>query len=654
MRELRNLEESALMKRLTSSNEPESRNLVGEVQSAAVQAAELLSTVVVDMPLYTLHNERHVLNVIGWMESLLGGAIEKLSALECAISILVAYMHDLGMTLNSQEREALPSDPDYSRFRDHYVEERHLVDVLRQAGHYYRANVIENHLRTEYIRTTHSDQLANRMRNRISVIAPKCVYRGFDYRRHLEIISISHNHSVEWLRLQCEREQLSWRETVGRNESVNFACIGIILRLADLMDFDSSRTPSVLFRHLGLDAELANRFENISSQEWKKHLAITGIEWPAGGGPLTYRAANCPHPAIEKSIREFVKLIQQEASQAASELRHVGEEDRFSIRLPDVRADVRPARENGVARYTFHDWHFRLDQQEIIQLLMGESLYGEPSLCIRELLQNALDAVELRELRLQFRARGGQSIQPVDGEWLGHGQFIHDGVEETLAVNLTWGEEDGHQFIRVEDNGTGMTEAVIQRYFTQIGKSFYRSPDFRGEQAEMRSLGLIATSISTFGIGVLSCFMVADRVAVRTHPGQLGERRQALDLEISGPGSLFWTRQGTRLRQGTDVTLWLRKSLNDNPVKLEHNRQACFDRLRALFEYSYGQGKTSGLDPGMIAGQHVIWPRYPVRISPPDAEPWIIDDRFHVDLLAPIDRNKIKRKASDWISLSLS
>jgi molecular chaperone HtpG len=93
-----------------------------------------------------------------------------------------------------------------------------------------------------------------------------------------------------------------------------------------------------------------------------------------------------------------------------------------------------------------------------------------------------------------------------------------------------------------------MAERWSQRYFTQIGTSFYRSPDFRGEQAEMRSWGLIATPISAFGIGVLSCFMIADRVSVRTNPGQLSDTRQALDLEISGPGSLFWTRRGTRVR----------------------------------------------------------------------------------------------------------
>lgn len=118
MQEIENLEASALMRRLTVSSEPEVRVLVASVQSAAIKSAHLLSTVVVDMPLYTLHNERHILNVIGWMENLLGEAgIESLSMLECAVSILAAYTHDLGMTLDKEERDSMRSDMDYLRFR---------------------------------------------------------------------------------------------------------------------------------------------------------------------------------------------------------------------------------------------------------------------------------------------------------------------------------------------------------------------------------------------------------------------------------------------------------------------------------------------------------------------------------------------------------
>ena len=481
MRVLNNLKESALMQRLRESKDNDVLALAVTVADVAKKAAHLLGTVVVNMPLYTLHNERHILNVIAWMETILEvEGIKKLSPLECALSLLAAYTHDLGMTLSIEEFNGLDTNQEYQRFRDRYLEERHLITTLRAAGNTHRVNLIENHLLTEYLRQTHAyDKLSTRLCARLKTIAPELTYKGVPYRRQLELIAISHNHNVAWLRHQLEKEKLPIRTTIGSSEHVNFPFIGILLRLGDIMDFDASRTPSILFRHFGLDREFEDLTNNLkgssaSSQEWKKHLAITGTLWDPKTNVLTYSAAACPHPVVHKSILDFVEWIRREVSNSAAELRILSADGR--LRLPnEVKAAITPV------GYTYHDWHFRLDQDEIIRLLMGESLYGDPSLCIRELLQNALDAVELRDLRMQLRNKGGSPAGPVDGEQTEPGSFRRNGKTEQLAVELTWGEEGGHQFIRISDNGVGMTEKVIADYFTQIGKSFYRSPDFQGE-----------------------------------------------------------------------------------------------------------------------------------------------------------------------------
>ncbi len=71
---------------------------------------------------------------------------------------------------------------------------------------------------------------------------------------------------------------------------------------------------------------------------------------------------------------------------------------------------------------------------------MGESLYGDPGLCIRELLQNAL---ELRELRLKMKQKG-EPHEPVDGELIRPGWVREpDGREEELRVTLSLGHRRG-------------------------------------------------------------------------------------------------------------------------------------------------------------------------------------------------------------------
>jgi len=127
MKAIDTLANSTLMQRLIQAPEANVRALASSVETTAKSAADVLSNVVVYMPLFTLHNERHVLNVIGWIESLLGSeGIAVLSPLECALCILAAYTHDLGMTLSSSESADLPDSQDYLRFLDRFLEERQL------------------------------------------------------------------------------------------------------------------------------------------------------------------------------------------------------------------------------------------------------------------------------------------------------------------------------------------------------------------------------------------------------------------------------------------------------------------------------------------------------------------------------------------------
>ena len=101
--------------------------------------------------------------------------------------------------------------------------------------------------------------------------------------------------------------------------------------------------------------------------------------------------------------------------------------------------------------------------------------------------------------------------------------------------------------IVVEDNGIGMDNYVIEHYFMRIGKSYYQSRDFKKERFQF-------SPISTFGIGVLSCFMLSDRIEVET----LKEGKDPIKLEIATDSEYFVTRKGSRKEPGTAVTLILK------------------------------------------------------------------------------------------------
>jgi hypothetical protein len=83
-------------------------HLKASVRKVANRAAWINSQVCRDMPQYTLHEERHFLNVLGIMDALVPDAIlNHMTPLECALPILTAYTHDLGMALSEVEQDKL-------------------------------------------------------------------------------------------------------------------------------------------------------------------------------------------------------------------------------------------------------------------------------------------------------------------------------------------------------------------------------------------------------------------------------------------------------------------------------------------------------------------------------------------------------------------
>ncbi len=117
---------------------------------------------------------------------------------------------------------------------------------------------------------------------------------------------------------------------------------------------------------------------------------------------------------------------------------------------------------------------FKVDLRGIVDVLSNH-LYSSATVFVRELLQNGVDAITARRALEQSHA-GEISIR-----------LIGEGAGATLSF---------------EDDGIGLDEADVHVFLSTIGQSSKRdSPtDFLGQ----------------FGIGILSCFVVADEVTLVT------------------------------------------------------------------------------------------------------------------------------------------
>ncbi len=143
---------------------------------------------------------------------------------------------------------------------------------------------------------------------------------------------------------------------------------------------------------------------------------------------------------------------------------------------------------------------FQVDLRGIIEIL-SEHLYSGPQVFLRELLQNAVDAITARE--------------KLDKKF-------------TPIVTLELSDEAGTPVLIFRDNGVGLLEEEVHQFLATIGKSSKRA-----------AKGVATDFIGQFGIGLLSCFVVSDDIVLlsRSAKGDGMNKYSVVEFRGSPEGS---------------------------------------------------------------------------------------------------------------------
>jgi hypothetical protein len=177
------------------------------------------------------------------------------------------------------------------------------------------------------------------------------------------------------------------------------------------------------------------------------------------------------------------------------------------------------------------------DVAGLVKRLGGEELYGDdPSVPLRELTQNASDAVRARRT---LESRG-----------VGWGEIL-----------ISMGRDESGSWIEVRDNGIGMSERVLTGPFLDFGKPFWGSGLMLSELPGLAASGFESTG--RYGIGFFSVFMWGDKIRVTTlRSGEAAHDTRILEFD-EGTASRPVLRRAKPLEQlaegGTAVRAWLRK-----------------------------------------------------------------------------------------------
>lgn len=238
------LDDLTLIKHLKSIESP----FLPKIQEVYEQVKDILNSRVQHVfPNFTLHNTGHSFRIMEYMSKLVSD-ITKLNELEITLMIYSALLHDIGMAVSEEDILSIKSDS-FS-----------FCDVKFSAMKKLMEND-EDLAMQEYVRSIHASLSARYIRENLKdkLVIPKLT--TLDFTKELAIICESHTEDYDWIKANMRTNE------VRGDYSFNPQFIAAILRLADILDIDSNRTPYNLYKLISP--------KGCSDEEWKQHFVIS-------------------------------------------------------------------------------------------------------------------------------------------------------------------------------------------------------------------------------------------------------------------------------------------------------------------------------------------------------------------------------------------
>jgi hypothetical protein len=508
---------------------------------------QLISTIPSDMKGYTVHDLSH-LDALWQMADIVAGERYELNPAEAFVFGGAILLHDSGMTVSAYSGgiEEVKKSVEYADAFSQLTAKRPEIPGIEPAN----KSHLEEQALTDALRVNHAakaEQLATQKWESPLDGSSVFLLDDSELREHFGrcIGRIAHSH--HWDINDIPRKfnaSLGAFSGSPSSWSINQIKIALLLRCVDAMHIDDRRAPKLLsstWRPVGT-----------SIDHWKFQNKLTQ---PQVVEKKILYTSKSPF-GIEESISwhlcfDVISMIDKELRSA--------EELQNQAKIPSFLA-------NGVAGATSAEslskyievdgWKplpLNLQVSNVSSLaktLGGKDLYNYPLAPLRELIQNAADAIEARVF-----------IDPAFS--IEDGQITIRIIESRESISID-----------VEDNGIGMSERTLTNALLDFGYSFWRSTEARSEFPGLQKSS--SKFRGRYGIGFFSVFMWSDKVVVSSRRFSDGlDMAKSLDFR-SGLDARPILRASTDAERSTKwstrVSLHLRQNAIRNPPQHDNYR----------------------------------------------------------------------------------
>ncbi|MFJ3450605.1 ATP-binding protein [Pseudomonas sichuanensis] len=453
------------------------------------RSAQLASEIRTDLPDLTIHDISH-LDSLWETASQIVGENYPLTPTEVYVLGGAILLHDLAMSiaatpggLEELKKTQLWSDTTHAKYKQRHKRPATPEEIRFPSEEIFKEVIFE------ILRKIHAES------------AEKLALTSFKYKKEqLHLIEdaelrlayggiigeIAHSHW--WSISEIERR---FTETIGtppwataNDWTVSPLKIACILRAADAAHLDARRAP--------IFTRTFRKLNKISAQHWdfqekllKPYLKEDALIFTSGQS-FPFSEADSWWVCLDSLRMVDTELRGIDALLSDQNIARFAAKRVAAIDNPD-----------RLAKYIRTDkWHpinatvHISDIPSIIRSIGGEELYGaNPAVPIRELIQNSCDAIRARRV-------------------------YEDRPDNFGAITVSIEQHDEDYFLKIQDNGTGMSKNVLTNYLLDFGKSFWTS-----SSAQEEFPGLISSefrSTGKYGIGFFSAFMISDQIKIIT------------------------------------------------------------------------------------------------------------------------------------------
>lgn len=541
-----------------------------------------------DFPNYSVHDQEHSRTIIESIEMLLGKwRIERFGIGNAWLLLNAAYGHDIGMVIQHQEAlELWRDDREFQKYLDNvcnnpesdmqealqYCRQLHNIlhdkeklDGIDISGNVFQIYELTNDwpvvvkknvmmITADYIRSHHEERSKKFFENLSKTIGIEVAENRLY--NLLGKVVYSHGRDLDYIFTELPKETNGFG-----TEKIYPQFVALLLRIGDLLDMDNNRFDIMLLQHFGA-------LPRTSMKHLQKHLSISHFL-------VTERKiqakAHTTDYEVCKIVDQWFQYIKDEMKNITSNWNRVAPEEMGGCTFNHCSLEIFL---NGEKYESFGKARFEVDNKRFMSVLIGDKLYEEQLVFLREYIQNAMDATKLM---LWLKWKNEENMHVFIADETGH-------VDETLSsldysnlkdyaikvgLQLVQKDDDsdtGRGFcseilrIRIIDSGVGMDEECIKA-LSVIGTGWSGRKKYIEEIGHMPAW---MQPTGSFGIGIQSGFMMTDKIRIITRGMN---EKHGLDIQLYSPRQtgkinyffLSHNRGGTELILDVDWADFLNK-----------------------------------------------------------------------------------------------